>query len=174
MWYAKVQVTDLSSVVHDVSPGVLESGDALKLNLDNEKADEFTFTFDEEGKLIEKHRQDAGKLWLVVEADGLIVGSVMFSTGPTRRLAHRGSLGMGVDRAWRGRGVGSLLMQHLLGWAEKEPSVEKVGLAVLATNEAAIRLYRKFGFVEEGRRPREIKMGPNEYVDDILMYRWVK
>jgi hypothetical protein len=47
MWYAKVIVTDLLGVVHDVSPGVLESGDALKLSLENGVADDFTFSLED-------------------------------------------------------------------------------------------------------------------------------
>ena len=37
-----------------------------------------------------------------------------------------------------------------------------------------IRLYRRLGFVEEGRRAEEIKIGPNRYVDEVLMGRFVK
>jgi ribosomal protein S18 acetylase RimI-like enzyme len=37
----------------------------------------------------------------------------------------------------------------------------------------AMGLYRKLGFVEEGRRPRELKLGPEHYIDEILMYRFV-
>jgi len=35
--------------------------------------------------------------------------------------------------------------------------IEKVTLEVFATNEAAICLYGKMGFVEEGRRVRHVK-----------------
>ena len=38
----------------------------------------------------------------------------------------------------------------------------------------AIALYRKNGFVEEGRRIQEVKMADGRYVDDILMYKLVK
>jgi RimJ/RimL family protein N-acetyltransferase len=148
---------------------VLANNDFAIRNLD-----EFDFTVDTEAKLIEEHRTRAGHLWLLAEHDNRIIGSAMFSTGTHRRLAHRGSLGIGLEREWRGQGLGTLLMETLLAWAGREPSVEKVCLAVFATNSPAISLYRKLGFVEEGRRVREIKMGPDQYVDDILMYRWVK
>ena len=75
---------------------------------------------------------------------------------------------------FRNDGIGALLIQALLGWAEIHPTLEKVGLAVFATNLRAIFLYKKLGFLEEGRRHKEIKFGPNEYVDDILMYKLVK
>ena len=51
--------------------------------------------------------------------------------------------------------------------------IEKVGLSVHDKNHAAIRLYERFGFKVEGRRQRELKIGPGFYADDILMYRFV-
>jgi ribosomal protein S18 acetylase RimI-like enzyme len=47
-------------------------------------------------------------------------------------------------------------------------------VSVLVANEPAIGLYRKHGFVEEGRRVCEIKLGPAEYADDLIMYRLLK
>ena len=60
-----------------------------------------------------------------------------------------------------------------LDWAEKNPLIEKVSLGVLSTNYRAIALYKSMGFVEEGRKIKEIKINENEYVDDILMYKFV-
>ena len=64
------------------------------------------------------------------------------------------------------------MLRCFIEWAEASPLIEKIGLGVFATNEPAIALYRKSGFVEEGRQPREVKVG-SEYVDVILMYRFV-
>ncbi len=36
----------------------------------------------------------------------------------------------------------------------------------------AIDLYRRLGFVEEGRRAKGIKIEPEQYVDEVLMGRW--
>jgi ribosomal protein S18 acetylase RimI-like enzyme len=37
----------------------------------------------------------------------------------------------------------------------------------------AIALYRSLGFAEEGRKTRRLKIGPNEYIDDLYMALWV-
>jgi GNAT superfamily N-acetyltransferase len=51
-----------------------------------------------------------------------------------------------VRPAWRGRGVGDLLVTEVLDWA-RERRHERVDLWVLEHNEPARRLYRRHGFV---------------------------
>lgn len=81
---------------------------------------------------------------------------------------------MMIRKGYREMGIGSMLLQALLDWAESNPFIEKVSLGVFASNHGAITLYKKMGFIEEGRKVKEFKMSENEYVDDILMYKLVK
>jgi RimJ/RimL family protein N-acetyltransferase len=60
-----------------------------------------------------------------------------------------GEIGMMVARDWRGRGVGSALVAAAIEWG-RDNGLHKLTLSVFPHNEAAIRLYRKFGFAEEG------------------------
>ena len=138
------------------------------------EADEINPSVEERASKIEEHVQDQGKLWLVAEHEDTIIGMINFKNGNSRRTAHVGVFGIGMDHGWRGLGLGSLLLERLLHWAEQEPSIEKVALGVFSSNEWAMRLYKKFGFIEEGRKQREIKFGPGRYVDDVVMYKWVK
>ena len=89
-------------------------------------------------------------------------------------MSHVATLHMSVAEEWRSRGVGTILLQSAIDWAKSHPAIEKLGLAVFSSNTRAIGLYRKLGFAQEGCRPREVKFGPDRYVDDILMYRFVK
>jgi ribosomal protein S18 acetylase RimI-like enzyme len=79
-----------------------------------------------------------------------------------------GEIGMFVDRGWRGRGVGSALMQAAIGLA-REQSLHKLSLEVFAHNTAAIALYRRHGFVEEGRRIAQYRRASGELWDTIVM-----
>ena len=74
---------------------------------------------------------------------------------------------------WRGQGVGTALLETFLQWAAENPLIEKISLDVFATNEKAIGLYKKLGFIEAGLKPREIKRGPGQYVDALSMFRFV-
>jgi len=97
-----------------------------------------------------------------------------FSSGSHKRLAHRGVFGMAVEPDWRRIGIGQGLLTVFIEWAKKNPNLEKICLAVISTNSRALALYEKMGFQEEGRRVREVQFGNNNYVDDILMYRFVE
>ena len=59
---------------------------------------------------------------------------------------------LGVTKALRGEGVGSLLLDALLAEADRRSPV--VLLEVRADNEVAQGLYRRRGFTEIGRRSR--------------------
>jgi len=79
-----------------------------------------------------------------------------------------GELGMLVDRDWRGRGVGMALLQAVADLARSR-GLHKLCLDVFPHNTAAIALYRKAGFVEEGRRVKQYRRASGELWDTILM-----
>jgi RimJ/RimL family protein N-acetyltransferase len=119
-----------------------------------------------------------GHLWLVAspgrEAGSEVVGSISFRNGDRARVEHHGTFGIGNLAAWRGRGVGTVLIEALLDWAAANDTIEKVCLGCFATNTKARKLYRRLGFKNELRQRRFFKMGPGEYVDDIGMCIYVK
>lgn len=100
----------------------------------------------------------------LAEADGQVIGSIHVQAS---RHGY-GELGMAVAREWRGRGVGSALMLAAIDWARSR-GLHKLSLSVFPHNEAAIALYRKFGFVEEGRRVKHYRRASGEVWDAIEM-----
>lgn len=83
-------------------------------------------------------------------------------------------LGMMVARSWRGRGVGRELVAESLRWARERTDAHKVALQVWPDNEAAIRLYERFGFVEEGRLRRHYRRRSGELRDAVIMGRLLR
>jgi RimJ/RimL family protein N-acetyltransferase len=135
---------------------------------------EMTSTPDEERKRVCDHLDRPGWIAIVAVVQETLVGICNFRNGDRERVAHRGSLGLSVASSWRGRGIGRALMEALLDWAAAHPTIEKVSLAVVEENAPAVSLYRKLGFTEEARRPREIRWGPGRYWADLLMFKLVK
>jgi RimJ/RimL family protein N-acetyltransferase len=101
---------------------------------------------------------------LLAVADDEIIGSLHVEAS---RFGF-GEIGMMVAREWRGRGVGSALMTAAIDWA-RERGLHKLSLDVFAHNTAAIGLYRKMGFVEEGRRIKHYRRANGELWDSIEM-----
>ena len=103
---------------------------------------------------------------VVADAGGQIVGMIHVEVS---RFGF-GELGMLVDAAWRGRGVGSALVDAAIDWGRRH-GLHKLSLEVFTTNAAAIALYRKYGFVEEGRRTKHYRRASGELWDAIVMGR---
>jgi len=101
---------------------------------------------------------------LVASADGRVVGLLHVEVSP-----HGfGEIGMLVDRGWRGLGVGSALVRAATERARGQ-GLHKLCLEVFAHNTAAIAVYRKSGFTEEGRRLRQYRRASGELWDSVMM-----
>jgi putative acetyltransferase len=108
---------------------------------------------------------------LVATADGRVVGSLGITREDHPVTRHVATLGMFVADAWRGRGIGTALLNEALRWA-RWVGVEKLELTVYPRNAAAIALYRRFGFVEEGTLVRHSKKSFG-YENEVLMGLWL-
>jgi ribosomal protein S18 acetylase RimI-like enzyme len=123
---------------------------------------------------VEKALADDNKLLVISENDGQIVSMSDIQAGERKRAAHVGQIGISILPEFRGMGLGTALMETMIEWAQRHPVIEKLALGVWAKNELAIRLYRKTGFIEEGRKVREVKFADGSYDDMVCMYRFVK
>jgi len=100
----------------------------------------------------------------VAVADGEVVGSIHVD----RSRFGYGEIGMAVAREWRGRSVGTALLEAAIAWG-RAVGLHKLSLGVFPHNEAGIALYRKLGFVEEGRRVKQIRRRSGELWDVVEM-----
>jgi RimJ/RimL family protein N-acetyltransferase len=106
---------------------------------------------------------DTQQSWMAVDDDGVIVGNLgiqLYGYGVAE-------LGMMVADGWRGRGVGSALLQAGIDWA-RSVGAHKVALQHWPTNDRATALYEKFGFVEEGRLRRHYRRRNGELWDAVV------
>ncbi|MEM9064911.1 MAG: GNAT family protein [Planctomycetota bacterium] len=140
--------------------------------------DEHVQTIEGQLERIRRYREGEYQVAFVaiIEVDGeeQLIGEISFRTLGRRRANHRGMFGISVAAAYQGRGIGRAMIQHLLDWACKHPTIEIVALGCYAENTRAQKLYREIGFVEEGRAVDMFKTGPGEYHDDVIMTLRVK
>jgi RimJ/RimL family protein N-acetyltransferase len=104
---------------------------------------------------------------LVAEIDGEIVGG-----SSLQWIGHCGTgllgLGMWLDAPYRGRGLGTALLTESITWA-KDNGAHKITLEVWPHNDAALALYRRFGFEQEGYLRRHWRRRNGELWDSIVM-----
>ena len=113
-------------------------------------------------------RLSDNSLFIVAEADDVVVGALTCAGGTLAADRHTTSLGMYVAKEWRNQGVGSGLMAYAIQWAAQSPMVERMELEVYASNERAIHLYEKFGFEHEGRK-RRMFYHHGQVIDNLIM-----
>lgn len=111
-------------------------------------------------------------LAIIAETNKGIIGFLDFHGGNRQRTVHQGEFGMSVDEKYRGGGVGRSLVSTMIHWATAHPIIEKINLEVFHNNIPAINLYKSFGFQEEGRRKRQVKI-EEEYFDLISMAKFL-
>ncbi|MGJ8454795.1 GNAT family N-acetyltransferase [Pseudothermotoga sp. U03pept] len=122
-------------------------------------------------RMITLYLGDPRRIFLVAEYFGEIVGMITLYGSNRRRIVHRGELGITVRRDFWGKGIGTSLMHNCLAIA-KQKGFKKIQLEVMANNERAIRLYKKFGFEVEGVMKRAVCVD-GEYIDLVMMGRWL-
>lgn len=117
---------------------------------------------------------EKGNLYIVYEVDKKVVGFLIFNRYELERLRHAGTMGMGIKEAYCNQGIGTELIEFLISWAKKQKDLEKICLGVVSINDRAIRVYKRMGFVEEGRQRKQIKYEDGSYGDDVLMGFYIK
>ena len=131
-------------------------------------ANEIPRNINKEKEKIRKSAEE-GNLYIVYEVESIMVGFLIFNRYKHQRLNHTGSIGMGITDEYTNQGIGTKLIEFFLNWVKNQEELEKICLGVTSVNERAIKVYRRMGFVEEGRQKNQIKYEDKSYADDILM-----
>lgn len=77
-------------------------------------------------------------------------------------------IGADLHSDWRGMGLSYMAYLRFIPFMFDSLNLHKITLEVLATNTRAINLYKKLGFVEEGRKREEV-LKNGVYLDSIIM-----
>lgn len=116
---------------------------------------EFEHSIEDEESTVANFRDKDNLLFILGTIDEKIVALLNFTAGKRPRVQHRGEFAMSVSKAYWGRGIGSLMLDALIEWAQASQIVRKIDLMVRTDNKAAIRLYESKGFVYEGTMRKE-------------------
>ena len=122
----------------------------------------FTTPWSREAFLLEITKNELAR-YIVAEIDGIVAGY-----GGIWMIVGEGHItNIGVESKYRRLGVGNKILEGLIE-ASRDTEVMSMTLEVSESNIAAQKLYKKYGFVDYGKRP-------NYYSDDnedaIIMWK---
>jgi RimJ/RimL family protein N-acetyltransferase len=99
---------------------------------------------------------------------GTIIGHVNLKSDSLKAGLHRCELGMGIEKAYRGLGLGKALMERAINFSRGSKELSWIDLRVFAHNSPALALYRKSGFTEVGILRDRFRI-QGQSIDDIVM-----
>ena len=124
---------------------------------------------------VERLQSDNRQIVFVVFVDEAVSGVV--SVNNIDKLHLKSDWAFYLDANVRGGGVGAALEFSLINFVFEELGLEKLNCEVIETNEAVVKLHKKFGFVEEGFRRENIikkKKRIGVFFLGLTKFDWVK
>lgn len=123
-------------------------------------------------------KEDLKKHWfasymhsfVAVENDE-VIGTYILKPNQPGRGSHIANASYMVKGSARGKGIGGLLCQHSLETAKKLNFHAVQFNIVVSTNEAAVSLWKKYGFQIIGTLPEAFNHCKQGLVDAYVMYR---
>jgi RimJ/RimL family protein N-acetyltransferase len=106
---------------------------------------------------------------IVAMVDGKIVANGGVTRGKYSDTNHHGELGLTVTRAYRGKGIGRIMIERLIAECQNM-GVKTLEVEFLSTNQAAKAAYQKAGFLETGKILGKV-LRKGKYVDASIMSR---
>lgn len=107
---------------------------------------------------------------VAVTPQGKVAGVYILHPNNVGRCGHICNASYAVDAALRGEHIGEQLVRHCMEQGKALGFRILQFNAVVATNEPALKLYRKLGFVPLGRIPDGFRSKDGQYLDIIPHY----
>ncbi|MDF1698408.1 MAG: GNAT family N-acetyltransferase [Saprospiraceae bacterium] len=98
------------------------------------------------------------------------LGFIRYTNCKTRHKAF--VWGVYVSENYRGNKIGNLLLESCINRAQQLEGLTKILLGASHISEAAIGMYKKFGFKEYGRE-KNAMIWEGKSIDEILMERYI-
>jgi DNA-binding MarR family transcriptional regulator/L-amino acid N-acyltransferase YncA len=128
----------------------------------------------ESSSLQEFHRQflqPMNKVYVCRTHQGEVIGGFYLKANFPGRSQHIANAAYMLKASYRGKGIGSLLVQASLQLAHELGFRLMQFNLVFSKNEGAINLYQKLGFTITGTLPEAVRNPDGSYQDGYIMHR---
>ena len=124
---------------------------------------------EEMASFIERQATSSNQLYLLALLNGEIAGLVNITADFHERIRHIGQVFVVVKKAFWNQGLGRILLEETLTWAEDSQVIRRLELSVQVRNERAVHLYKDLGFEIEGLQKRGAYLKEGKFLDVYLM-----
>lgn len=124
--------------------------------------------------------EDAARIWMSYASQGAVItalwdgvpcGIANLYLQPYKKLAHQCLFAIIVDEKYRGKGIGTKLIQELQRLGKEKFHLKFLHLEVYEGNPA-LHLYEKLGFKRYGMQ-RNFMKDQGKYINKILMQKYL-
>lgn len=133
----------------------------------------FQHSLEQTQGILSASEEAADQLCLLAKLDNQIIGLINVRTQQAYRISHIGDLFMAVAKNYWGHGIGRILLDEVIIWAQEVGLIRRLELTVQMRNERAIGLYQSCDFEIEGIQRRGARTDEGEWLDLYYMGRLI-
>ena len=146
---------------------------SLETDFTSLDGDGILLTSEEMEIFLNKQASSDNQITLLAFLNDKIAGIVNITADQRKRVRHIGDLFIVIGKKYWNNGLGSLLLEEVVEWAQASGILRRLQLTVQTRNQAAVHLYQKHGFVIEGRQERGAYIEEGDFIDVYLMGRLI-
>lgn len=129
-------------------------------------------TVEEEAHELDSIYSSENNSVIVALVEGKIIGIASISASSKPKIEHIGEIGIVIDKDYWGMGLGRLMMEDILEWADESSILKRLELKVQHRNGRARALYESLGFDLEAIMKYGVKDN-GEFLDVCLMSKLI-
>lgn len=133
----------------------------------------FRFSQEEMERIFEAGIENPGELCLLAKVGSEVIGAISVKSSKQFRISHIGNIFIAIKKDYWGHGLGTILLDEVIEWAQEMDLLKRLELTVQVRNQAAVHLYQKMGFVIEGTQVRGARTDEGEWLDLYYMGRLI-
>ncbi|HFI0053767.1 TPA: N-acetyltransferase family protein [Streptococcus suis] len=133
----------------------------------------FRFSPEEMERIFEAGIENPGELCLLAKVGSEVIGAISVKSSKQFRISHIGNIFIAIKKDYWGHGLGTILLDEVIEWAQEMDLLKRLELTVQVRNQAAVHLYQKMGFMIEGTQVRGARTDEGEWLDLYYMGRLI-
>ncbi|MGV3080148.1 N-acetyltransferase family protein [Streptococcus sp. 32226D021BW] len=133
----------------------------------------FRFSSEEMERIFEAGIENPGELCLLAKVGSEVIGAISVKSSRQFRISHIGNIFIAIKKDYWGHGLGTILLDEVIEWAQEMDVLKRLELTVQVRNQAAVHLYQKLGFTIEGTQVRGARTDEGEWLDLYYMGRLI-